>query len=289
MGSGVSTQTVEIQSLSTKDLTGEERLQLERDEEERARDELFDRMDKAHSKLLKDKTQFDKETAEFIAQLEPKATEASEEVEEEVEVELTVQQRFNMFWETLDFDNFNPVTSEILKKILPLDYEKQDMLYTIMRERTADNHRFSNWGKMVHQVIELKVLSGVPEPSERMVGTPWAYMYMERKGYRIHSITYQHFQEVLLAVRDREVELYGVSGSDVWFYDGEDSVEKRKAYSAIITKMDEYTEEDPNFPLEKGELQEHWEVEIGEFVAEYGGREEDYEFPEKYARYDDEI
>ena len=56
MGSGVSTQTVEIQSLSTKDLTGEERLQLERDEEERARDELFDRLDKAHSKLLKQKT-----------------------------------------------------------------------------------------------------------------------------------------------------------------------------------------------------------------------------------------
>ena len=56
--------------------------------------------------------------------------------------------------------------------------------------------------------------------------------------------------------------------------------------------MDKYTdesEENEDNLLEKGELQEHWEVEIGEFVAEYGGSEEEYAFPEKYAKYDDNI
>ena len=62
------------------------------------------------------------------------------------------------------------------------------------------------------------------------------------------------------------------------------------AYTRVIRIMDKLLEEDPDgLGLEKGELQEQWESEIGEFVAEYGGRVENYAFPAKYKRVDDQI
>ena len=61
------------------------------------------------------------------------------------------------------------------------------------------------------------------------------------------------------------------------------------AYTRVIRIMDKLLEEDPDYDLEKGELQEQWDSEIGEFVAEYGGRVENYAFPAKYRRVDDQI